>query len=357
MLETTTAATAIATDDDRYAAFRDRDTGARDRFVMAVVTTGIYCRAGCPARLPRRENVRFFDTVDQARRAGFRACLRCRPDGAAPGAEAMETVCRLIEAAETAPSLADLAREVGLSPWHLQRRFKAAMGLSPAAYAAQLRDQRAKAALAAGAAVTDAVYEAGYSAPSRFYETARARLGMTPSAFRNGGRSERLSLAIAPCSLGQVLVAATEKGLAAVELGDDADAMRRRFHARFHAADIVEDDDDLAAKVATVVRLIERPGLAVDLPLDLRGTAFQQRVWAALRAIPPGQVRSYGELAREIGSPGAARAVGAACGANPVGVVVPCHRVVGASGGLTGYAWGPDRKRALLRREGVDLKP
>lgn len=353
MLAGMPAPAAPALDDDaRYAALARRDESLRDAFVVGVLTTGIYCRPGCPARTPRRENVRFFADTAAARAAGLRPCRRCRPDEAAPGAEAVARACRLIEAAETAPALAELAAAAGLSPHHFHRLFKARVGVTPAAYARQVRDRRAKAALAAGARVVEAVYDAGYGAPSRFYHRAHARFGMTPRAWRDGGAGVRIAVTIAPCALGQVLVAATARGLCAVELGDDPVLMRERFARRFARAELVWDDPDLAGLVARVVAQVEDPARpCADLPLDVRGTAFQQRVWEALRRIPPGETWTYARLAAEVGAPKAARAVGAACGANPVCVVVPCHRVVGAGGRLTGYAWGVGRKRALLDRE------
>lgn len=340
------------TDDERYAALERRDGALRDAFVVGVKTTGIYCRPGCPARAPKRENVRFFATCEEARAEGFRACLRCRPDEARPGADAVAAACRAIEAAETPPTLEALARRAGLSPFHFHRLFKARTGVTPRAYASQVRDRRAKAALEGGARVTDAVYDSGFGAPSRFYDAASARFGMTPSAWKKAGKGERIRVAVAPCSLGQVLVAATDRGVCSIELGDDPEFMLARFRRRFAQAETVSDDANLAALVARVTALIDDPkDPGRDLPLDIRGTAFQQRVWAALRTIPPGETWTYGRLAAEVGAPKAARAVGAACGANPVCVVVPCHRVVGSDGGLTGYAWGTDRKRELLRRE------
>lgn len=346
------AAPALDDDDARYAALARRDASLREAFVVGVLTTGIYCRPGCPARTPRRENVTFHATVEEARAAGFRPCLRCRPDEAAPGAEPIARACRLIEAAETAPTLEALAAAAGLSPFHFHRLFKARTGVTPAAYARQVRDRRAKAALAEGASVTAAVYDAGFGAPSRFYDTAHARFGMTPRAWRDGGAGEAIRVTVAPCSLGQVLVAATGRGVCAIELGDDPAFMLDRFHRRFAAAEVADQDPELAALVARVVAQVDDPARPdAGLPLDVRGTAFQQRVWEALRRIPPGQTWTYGRLAAEVGAPGAARAVGAACGANPVCVVIPCHRVVGADGRLTGYAWGTDRKRALLERE------
>lgn len=344
----------ILTDDDRYDALTRRDGSLREAFVIGVKTTGIYCRPGCPARAPKRENVVFFDTVEEARQTGLRPCLRCKPDEAAPGTGAVETACRMIEQAETPPKLDDLAQAVGLSSFHLHRLFKARTGVTPQAYAAQVRDRRAKAALDAGARVTDAVYDAGFGAPSRFYDAAHARFGMKPAAWKKAGAGETIRVTVAPCSLGQVLVAATDKGVSAIELGDDPAFMLTRFRTRFSQAEIAEDDAALADQVARVVELIDNPrDPGLDLPLDIRGTAFQQKVWQALRTIPAGETWTYGRLAEAVGAPGAARAVGAACGANPVCVVVPCHRVVGSNGSLTGYAWGTDRKKELLRREGV----
>lgn len=340
------------TDDERYGAMVARDASLRDAFVIGVRTTRIYCRPGCPARAPKRENVDFFATAGEARATGLRACLRCKPDEAQPGTGAVEAACRLIETAETAPGLNALARAVGLSPHHFHRLFKARTGVTPAAYAAQVRDRRAKAALSGGASVTEAVYDAGFGAPSRFYDAAHARFGMKPSAWKAAGRGETIRVTVAPCSLGQVLVAATDKGVSAIELGDEADFMLDRFRRQFGQAEVTTDDVELNALVRRVVELIDDPrDPGRDLPLDVRGTAFQQRVWEALGTIPAGETWTYGELAARIGKPGAARAVGAACGSNPVCVVVPCHRVVGSNGKLTGYAYGTDRKRELLRRE------
>jgi AraC family transcriptional regulator, regulatory protein of adaptative response / methylated-DNA-[protein]-cysteine methyltransferase len=356
MFDAVTAQTTALTDEQRYQAFVARDRSQRDAFVIGVVTTGVYCRAGCPARAPRRENVRFFETAGAARAAGLRACKRCRPDEAAPRAAVIAAqACRTIEQAETAPALEALARQAGLSPFHFHRLFKAETGITPSAYAAQVKDRRAKAALNEGASVTAAVYDAGYGSSSRFYEAAGARFGMAPKAWRDRGRGEAIRVAVAPCSLGFVLVGATARGICAVELGDEPEALKADFARRFSGAS-VESDAELAALVETVVGLIEQPrrpknGPTGSLPLDVRGTAFQERVWRALRDIPAGETRTYAELAAAIGAPKAVRAVGAACGANPVAVVTPCHRVVGSDGKLTGYRWGVERKKALLDRE------
>jgi len=346
------AVTAL-TDDQRYEAFTARDRSYRDAFVMGVTTTGVYCRAGCPARTPKRDNVRFFETAEAARAAGLRACRRCRPDEPAPPSAALAAqACRAIEQAETAPTLEALARQAQLSPFHFHRLFKAETGITPAAYAAQVKDRRAKAALDEGASVTAAVYDAGYGSSSRFYEAAGARFGMAPKAWRDRGRGEAIRVAVAPCSLGWVLVAATARGVCAVELGDDPERLKADFARRFSGAESVEADAELAGLVETVVGLIEQPRRdAGGLPLDVRGTAFQERVWRGLRDIPAGETRTYAQLAAAIGAPKAVRAVGAACGANPVAVVTPCHRVVGSDGKLTGYRWGVARKKALLDRE------
>lgn len=340
------------TDDDRYAAFVARDKARRSEFVMAVKTTGVYCRAGCPARTPLRKNVLFLDGPEAARAAGFRACKRCRPDEVASAAsELVARACATIEAAETAPSLDRLAREAGLSPFHFHRRFKAETGVTPAAYAATVRHRRAQDALQQGASVTEAVYDAGYGSAARFYDGAESRFGMAPKRWKQGGAGERVKVAVAPSSLGFVLIAATDKGLTAVRFGDDVEALTRVFREQFAAAELTAGDATFDALVAAVVAAVDDPARAPDLPLDVRGTAFQHRVWDALRRIPPGETWTYGRLAEAIGAPKAVRAVGAACGANRVAVVVPCHRVVGSDGKLTGYRWGVERKRALLERE------
>ncbi len=346
---------AALNDAERYDAFARRDKGLRAAFVMAVKTTGVYCRAGCPARMPKFENVQFFDASDAARAAGFRACKRCKPDEtASPHAATIADACRAIEAAETAPNLETLAQRAGLSPFHFHRVFKAETGVTPADYAAAVRDRRAKTALKDGATVTEAVYDAGYVSASRFYEGADTRFGMRPRAYRDGGQGEEIKLAVAPCSLGWVLAGATAKGLCAIEIGDDPDAMIAEFSRNFRNAKAVENDAELTRMVEQVVAAIEKPGDAFKgLPLDIRGTAFQQRVWDALRRIPAGETWTYAQVAEAIGAPKAVRAVGMACGSNPVSIVVPCHRVVGSNKKLTGYRWGVERKRELLKREGA----
>jgi len=346
----------ISIEDEAWAAFQTRDRRLRDRYLMGVKTTGIYCRPGCPARMPNRGNVKFFENAEAARAEGFRACKRCKPDEAGSVyKDAIEKVCRAIDAAEESPKLEEMARIAGLSPFHFHRVFKAETGVTPAAYANAVKDRRAKAALSGGASVTEAVYDAGYGASSRFYAKSGARFGMAPAKWKDRGAGEHIRVAVAPCSLGQVLVATTDKGVCAVELGDDRDKMLAWFEERFSAAETVVDDAGLAGTVKAVIEMIEHPSTApaADLPLDVRGTAFQQQVWDALRRIPRGEVWTYGQLAEHLGYPKAARAVGAACGQNRVCVIIPCHRVVGSNGSLTGFAYGVERKEALLKAEGA----
>ncbi|HEY6531931.1 MAG TPA: bifunctional DNA-binding transcriptional regulator/O6-methylguanine-DNA methyltransferase Ada [Acidimicrobiales bacterium] len=341
-------------DDARWASTERRDPAADGRFVFGVVTTGIYCRPSCPARRPLRRNVRFFDTPNAAEAAGLRACLRCDPAGAGPRAEHTAVVtraCRILDERDPAPPLHELARLVGVSSSHLHRLFRAETGITPKAYATARRAERTRRRLESGSSVTDAIYEAGFASTGPFYVESRWRLGMTPSAYSAGGGGEVVRVAVADSDLGAVVVAATERGVCAIELGDDPDALVRAVTARFHGAELVDDDPDLAALVGAVVALVEDPAAGSALPLDVRGTAFQERVWRALRSIRPGETVTYAELADRIGSPGAARAVGAACAANPVAVAVPCHRVVRTDGALAGYRWGTARKSALLDRE------
>lgn len=330
-----------------------RDRAADGAFVYAVTTTGVYCRPSCPARRAKPEHVRFFATPAQAARAGFRACRRCRPDEPALSrhAAAVEAACRLIEAAETPPDLRAIAVRAGLSRFHFHRVFKAATGLTPKAYAAGWRAKRVRAALAAGASVTEAIYDAGFGTSSRFYAEASRRLGMAPRAWRGGGAGARLRFALGATSLGAILVAASEQGIAAIELGDERETLLADFQARFPEAELIGGDADFARLVTRVIALVEHPEMAADLPLDIRGTAFQERVWRALQAIPPGMTVSYAALAERIGAKGAARAVAGACAANPLAIAIPCHRVVRSDGALSGYAWGVGRKRALLARE------
>ncbi|KQT49914.1 6-O-methylguanine DNA methyltransferase [Methylobacterium sp. Leaf456] len=343
-------------EDARWTALTARDARADGRFVYAVRTTGVYCRPSCSARTPNRANVSFHASCAEAEAAGFRPCLRCRPNApsrAERQADAVARACRLIEEAETAPSLDALAGAVGLSPFHFHRVFRDIVGITPKAYAAARRAERVAAALREADSVTQAVYEAGYNAPSRFYAGATERLGMTPTAYRKGGLGTRIRFAVAPCALGTVLVAASERGVCAILLGDDPVVLTQELGQRFPGAELSPGDDAFAGWVAQVVGLIEAPGRGLDLPLDIGGTAFQQRVWTALRAIPLGTTATYADIARAIGAPTAMRAVALACGANRLAVAIPCHRVVRSDGALSGYRWGVARKRALLDREGV----
>jgi AraC family transcriptional regulator of adaptative response/methylated-DNA-[protein]-cysteine methyltransferase len=340
-------------DDRRWEAVTARDRKADGTFYYSVATTGVYCRPSCAARRPLRGNVRFHATCEDAEAAGFRACKRCKPNAVEiEGASAkIAAACRLIERADAAPSLGELARHAGLSPHHFHRLFKSVTGMTPRAYAVAERGRRMQQALRNGASVTEAIYDAGFSSSGRFYAAAREALGMRPDEFRKGGASVLIDYAIAPCSLGQVLVAATPAGVCAVLLGDNAAPLEQSLHERFPRASLREQQASLGALVKEVVACIEMPARSFDLPLDIQGTAFQAQVWAALRQIPPGETATYAQIARRIGRPKAVRAVGAACGANPVAVIVPCHRVVGSDGALTGYRWGTGRKKELLRRE------
>lgn len=328
---------------------------AKDRrfdgvFVMGVHSTGIYCRPSCPARPPRRQNVAFYDTPVQAEAAGLRACLRCRPDAAARDEDAVAQAIALLREAEGAVPLADLAALTGYSPAHFQRLFKRAVGLSPAAFARALRLERAADALSAGERVTDAVYDAGFSGPSRFYAASEGRLGMAPSAWRDGGRGAVIRWAVVPTSLGPMLVAATDRGVCRLAFGENGADLA----ARFPRADLREGGEDFAALLADVVAAVERPGDSRHIPIDVQGTAFQEAVWRELRRIPPGETRSYAQIAAAAGNPGAVRAAGSANGANNVAVLIPCHRVIRSDGSLGGYAYGLAIKRELLKRERGD---
>jgi AraC family transcriptional regulator of adaptative response/methylated-DNA-[protein]-cysteine methyltransferase len=340
--------------DPRWASVVARAADADGSFFYSVRTTGVYCRPSCGARLPRPENVRFHPTREDAERAGFRPCKRCRPDRpsvpeqhAAKVAEA----CRLIQRSASVPVLEDLADQVGLSPFHFHRVFKAITGLTPRAYAAAHRGERVRSELGRSSTVTAAIYQSGYSSNGRFYGESDRLLGMTPTDYRSGGANAEIRFAVGECSLGSILVASSERGVCAILLGDDPEPLTRELQDRFPRATLIGGDAEFEALVAKVVGLVEAPRLGLDLPLDVRGTAFQQRVWQALRSIPPGSTLSYTELARSIGAPRAVRAVARACAANRLAVAIPCHRVVRQDGGLSGYRWGVDRKRALLQRE------
>lgn len=328
-------------------AFQRRDRTRDGEFVGAVLTTGIYCKPSCAARHPKRKNMIFLPDPAAARAAGFRACLRCRPDEVGRDRLAVEAARAFIAAAESPPSLEEVAAHAGYAPHHFHRLFKRETGLTPAAYARSLRAERLKSALGQGGSVTDAIYEAGYNAPSRAYADAERHLGMTPSAWKDGGRGATIRYEVVATSLGPALVAATERGLCRISFDEGEAELRQRFPK----ADIMPADAALSALAAQVARLIDDPAGRPDLPVDVRGTAFQQAVWAALRAIPPGETRTYGEIAAAIGKPGAVRAAGTACGDNLLAVLVPCHRVLRSDGSLGGYAYGIERKKALLDRE------
>lgn len=342
--------------DPRWGAVRARDASADGAFVYSVATTGVYCRPSCASRLARPENVAFHASPAAAERAGFRPCKRCRP-GEAPlatrRASVVTELCRLIETSEVTPTLEVLARHAKASEFHVHRVFKAATGLTPRAYAAAHRAGRVRSALRGreDGTVTEAMYRAGYASSGRFYEESNAVLGMTPARFRAGGPGEEIRFAVGECSLGAILVARAARGVCAILLGDEPEELVHDLERRFPQARLVGGDAAFEALVARVVGLVERPELGDRLPLDIRGTAFQRRVWEALRAIRPGETVTYAELARRIGAPAAARAVGHACAANPLAVAIPCHRVVRTDGGLSGYRWGVERKRALLARE------
>jgi AraC family transcriptional regulator of adaptative response/methylated-DNA-[protein]-cysteine methyltransferase len=347
-------------DDRRWQAVAARDAASDGLFRYAVTTTGVYCRPSCPSRRPRRDNVRFFSSPAAAEAAGFRACKRCRPAGstaAAPPDLLVAAACRAIEDAEAPPSLATLARDAGLSPFHFHRRFKAALGVTPKAYAAAVRRRRLRAALDRRGSVTAAILDAGYGASSRFYAEADAALGMTPRSFRSGGAGAEIRFATGRSSLGTVLVAETRQGIAAILLGHAPQPLLDDLRRRFPKATLVAGDTGFAHRVASIVALVEDPRRGLDLPLDIRGTAFQQRVWEALRRIPAGTTATYADIARAIGRPKAVRAVAAACAANPLAVAVPCHRVVRGDGALAGYRWGIARKRALIAREAASTPP
>lgn len=347
--------TASAGPDPRWQAIAGRDRMADGSFVYAVRTTGVFCRPSCPSRRARPENVAFFTTAQEARRAGYRPCLRCQPeeDGLeARHAALVAEACRFMDAAEEPPPLAELARRAGMSPFHFHRLFRGKTGLTPRAYAAARRAERVREELARKeVSVTAALYGAGFNSNGRFYAAADAMLGMTPGAYRAGGARTEIRFAVAQCSLGAILVAQGARGICAILLGDEPEALLRDLQDRFPRAELIGGDADFEALVAQVVGFVEAPATGLDLPLDLRGTAFQQRVWQALREVPPGSTVSYTEIARRIGAPGAVRAVAGACAANALAVAVPCHRVVRQDGALSGYRWGIARKRALLERE------
>lgn len=349
----TSIESSYGSDEARWRAVLGRDAGASGRFFYAVRTTGVVCRPGCASRSPRRENVAFYARLERALADGFRACRRCRPGSAAPTPEWIIDTCRRIEAAERLPTQATLASAAGLAPATFARRFRAALGVTPNEYGRAVRAERFRAALGDAESVLDAAYAAGFGAPSRMYAQADGMLGMSPGQYRAGGAGVSVAVASARCRLGAVAVAATSRGVCAVELGPTPEAVAEAIAGRLPAAEAADPVPELALWLARIVAQIDEAGPAADVPLDIQGTAFQQRVWRALRAIPRGQTRSYAALADALGQPTAARAVARACATNPVAVLVPCHRVVRADGALSGYRWGVARKRALLEAEGA----
>lgn len=355
----TSGATTVPQDAAAWRAVAMRDASADGRLFYAVTSTGVYCRPSCPSRRPRRENVRFFSSASDAEREGFRACRRCRPNDVTRAAESVARAKEILDrhaerGAEGHVSLGELAAEVEMSPFHLQRVFQAQLGLSPSRYLRARRAERFKSQLRRGGTVSRATYDAGFGSSSRAYETAESQLGMTPATYRHGGAGAEIRYRVVRSSLGAVLVAATSRGVCAVKLGDDADALERELADEFPRATLMRargSDDEFAAWVDAIVRYVDRDGESPSVPVDVKATAFQWKVWRALQAIPRGETRSYTEVAEAIGRPSAARAVASACASNHVALVIPCHRVVRSDGSLSGYRWGPERKRKLLARE------
>jgi len=348
-------ATRQSRDDARWRSIVARERAADGSFVYSVISTGVFCRPSCPSRQAKRENVRFFETTGEAVAAGYRPCKRCRP--IEPFGEGLRqkivAACRAIESSEEPPKLATLAARSGLSPAYFHRIFKAETGLTPKAFADARRRIRLSETIKGSASVTAAIYESGFNSSGRFYAQSDALLGMKPRAFRQGGEEVEIRFALGQCALGAILVAASEKGICAISLGDDPEKLLREFQNCFSRASLIGGDADFEGLVAKVIGFVEAPNQGLNLPLDLRGTAFQQRVWQALRRIPAGATASYSDVAREIGDPRAVRGVAGACAKNLIAVAIPCHRVVRADGALSGYRWGVERKRELLDRESI----
>jgi AraC family transcriptional regulator of adaptative response/methylated-DNA-[protein]-cysteine methyltransferase len=353
MTRNRTTASAVQ-NDPRWIAVLSRDASADGQFVYGVRTTGVYCRPSSLSRLPKPDNVVFFDNAADAQAAGFRPSKRAAADQshvAHQHATLVADACRCIEQAESTPNLAQLAEHAGLSPYHFHRIFKSITGLTPKAYADAQRARKVRQQIASGGSITDALYDAGFNSSSRFYATSDALLGMTPGQYQQAGSDTEIRFAIGECSLGAILVAQSQRGVCAILLGDDPELLVRDFQDQFRKATLVGADADFEQMIATVVGFIESPNLGLNLPLDMRGTVFQQRVWLALKDIPPGATASYAEIARRIGAPKSFRAVAQACGANTLAVAIPCHRVVRSDGNLSGYRWGVERKQRLLDRE------
>jgi len=338
----------------RLEALKTRDPLADGRFVYGVTTTGVYCRPTCPSRLPLAHNIAFFASGEEAEKAGFRPCKRCKPDGPGDGArlaEAMSKAAQLIEEAEGNPDFDAIAAAAGMSRHHFHRSFKRSIGVTPGAYAKALKERRAVHALSRSATVTEVIYEAGYGSSSRFYETFAPKLGLHPKDFAKGGAGEMIRFAVGACSLGHILVAATAKGVCAIELGGDPNQLVQEFQDRFPKAGLVGGDADFEALVAKAAGLADDPSIGLGLPLHVRGTAFQLKVWKTLMELKPGETVSYTELAERSGVPGSVRAAAGACARNAIAIAIPCHRVVRTDGSLSGYRWGVERKAALLARE------
>ena len=348
--------TRFPTDDRRWEAIERREDSADGAFVYAVRTTGIFCRPTCRSRRPNRANVAFFDDPEAAERAGFRACKRCEPSATRTKAEAgpasaVARACSMIEGSDPIPTLGDLAASVGLSPAYFHRIFKKTLGVTPKEFAMSVRTRRLRDGLDRGETIAGAIYGAGFGSIGRAYDESLEALGMTPGEYRNGGEGRSIRFGSAETSIGWVLVASTDRGICSIELGDSREGLEASLFERFPGAELAGDDPLFADRVRQVVALVESPGSGLGLPLDIRGTAFQRRVWEALRAIPTGSTATYAEVARSIGRPSASRAVASACGSNELAVAIPCHRVIRSDGGLGGYRWGIDRKRALLDEE------
>lgn len=337
--------------EERWRAVLERCDAAG--FVYAVASTGVFCRPACPSRKPKRENVSFFETFAEAAQAGYRPCRRCHPEQKDPDVRMVAETCgRIAESEDGAPKLDVLAAAAAVSPSTLRRRFEDVLGLTPKAYFDAVRRQRLQGSLAAGAPVADALYDAGYGAASRLYEKARANLGMTPASYGRGGRGACIRYAVAACDLGRILVGVTDEGVCRVSIGQDEQTLEEKFRDRFHAAECTRDDAGLRSILMELLPAVEGKAPAPDLPIDVRATAFQAKVWAHLQAIPLGRTEHYADIAEAIGHPRAARAVGNACGANPLSILIPCHRAVPKHGDDVGqYVWGPETKRELLKRE------
>jgi AraC family transcriptional regulator of adaptative response/methylated-DNA-[protein]-cysteine methyltransferase len=343
---------ALKMEEQRWQAVQQREMGKLTPFVYGVITTGVYCRPTCPSKIPRRENVRFFDTAQQAQEAGFRPCKRCQPDDEVDRLlQIVKRACEMIAQSPAEVSLKELAKQAGFSPSYFQRLFKRTVGVTPKQYALQWQHQRLREGLQTQSSVTQAAMQAGSGGLRRLYGAERHRLGMRPRQYQQGGSGARIRYAMARCDLGWVAMAATEQGVCAVEFGDSTTELEGRLREVFPQAEELSSDPQLRAWLEELIQSIEVPTVSPQIPLDIRGSAFQVRVWQAIQRIPPGGTATYAEIAQQIGKPGAARAVGQACAKNPAAVVIPCHRVVAADGGLGGYRWGRERKKKLLERE------